>query len=148
MTATFQNGFALHQNGQLAEAEAVYRAVLQIQPQHINALHMCGVIALQRQDYAQAVAMMERAIAVAPENPMSADIYVNRGAALRGLGLFWSSPVPSCPGALHLGIFSRTRAVCPPESWLAAQCPSGISPKVLPAGSGFSRIRRESSTAA
>jgi SAM-dependent methyltransferase len=43
----FNQGMALHQQGRLAEAERIYREVLQQQPNHFGALHLLGAIALQ-----------------------------------------------------------------------------------------------------
>lgn len=55
---TCQEAIALHQKGQLALAQAIYREVLQLQPRHFDALHWSGVVAAQTKDHASAVALI------------------------------------------------------------------------------------------
>ena len=43
----FGQGLALHRQGDLAAAERIYGEVLDREPQHFDALHMLGVVALQ-----------------------------------------------------------------------------------------------------
>jgi tetratricopeptide (TPR) repeat protein len=43
----FLQGLALHQQGQLVQALALYQAALKIQPKHFDALHLSGVVASQ-----------------------------------------------------------------------------------------------------
>ena len=79
----FNQGTALHQQGRLAEAERIYREVLQQQPNHFEALHLLGVIALQTRHPEPAVELIGKAIAL---NPEIAEAYFNRGLALQKLG--------------------------------------------------------------
>ena len=44
----FKQGLALHQQGKLAQAKAIYEQVLAKNPQHFDALHLLGVIAAQK----------------------------------------------------------------------------------------------------
>ncbi len=78
----FNEGVTLHQKGQLAQAQAVYEQVLEIQPAHFDALHLLGVIAIQTKNSSKAVALIKRAIEINPSNPAA---YSNCGAALRNL---------------------------------------------------------------
>ncbi len=78
--AAFQQGLALHQQGRLDEAEALYRSVLARQAAHFGALHLTGLIHLQRGQPAVAVEWIGRAIAV---NPGVADAHSNLGLALQ-----------------------------------------------------------------
>ncbi len=80
--AKIGQGLALHQQGNLAGAERIYREVLQKQPDHFDALHMLGVIALQTQHLERAVELIGKAIALKPD---FATAHYNRGNALRGL---------------------------------------------------------------
>ena len=78
----FQQGFALHQQGQVAQAKALYEQVLARQPKHFDALHLLGVIAVQSKNPTLAVDLISKAIAI---NPNSAAAYSNRGVALKAL---------------------------------------------------------------
>jgi predicted O-linked N-acetylglucosamine transferase (SPINDLY family) len=80
--AKLQQALALHQRGQLAQAQALYEQVLQMQPADFDALHLLGVIAIQTNNLERAVELIGRAIDVNPNNAMA---YYNRGAALRDL---------------------------------------------------------------
>jgi protein O-GlcNAc transferase len=52
----------LHRIGRLDEAEAIYRNILLAQPGNSDALHLLGVIAYQRKQYAEAEEYISRAI--------------------------------------------------------------------------------------
>ena len=43
-------GLEFHRKGQLAHAQKVYEDVLNLQPNHFDALHMLGVIAAQAEN--------------------------------------------------------------------------------------------------
>lgn len=72
-----------HQANRLDMAFSAYEAILATQPDHADALHYQGVIHLQRGDFATAVSMIQRAIAVRPAVPA---FYANLGNALKRLG--------------------------------------------------------------
>lgn len=72
-----------HQAGSLETAETIYRQVIAFQPDNYRALHLLGVVALQREDFTAALALFDRAVAVKPGLP---EAHSNRGNALRGLG--------------------------------------------------------------
>ena len=55
-----------HQAGRWAEAEALYRQILAAQPNHPDALHLLGVVALQSGRHEVAVDWLRRAIAIKP----------------------------------------------------------------------------------
>jgi len=69
--------------GRLAEAEQIYRAVLQAQPAHVIANHNLGLIALQVGRGDVAIELFEKAIAA---NPALSSFHVNLGEALRSQG--------------------------------------------------------------
>jgi protein O-GlcNAc transferase len=60
---------ALHQAGRLGEAEAGYRAILGLDPRHADALHLLGLVALQRGHAEQCVRLIEQALAIRPRYP-------------------------------------------------------------------------------
>jgi predicted O-linked N-acetylglucosamine transferase (SPINDLY family) len=72
-----------HQAGRLAEAEALYRQVLALEPRQPDALHLLGVVASQTGRPAEAVELIGQAIAV---NGKVASCHSNLGLALQALG--------------------------------------------------------------
>jgi len=72
-----------HQSGQLQEAEKAYRAVLDLEPNHPDALHLLGVLAHQVGQSAVAVQLIHQAIQQRPDFP---EAYCNMGVALKSLG--------------------------------------------------------------
>jgi tetratricopeptide (TPR) repeat protein len=56
-----------HQAGQLPQAEQLYQAILQVQPQQADALHLLGVLASQRGQHEQARAYLGQALRVKPD---------------------------------------------------------------------------------
>ena len=76
-------GLALHRQGRLEAAAALYRAVLAEQPENFEALHLLGTAALQTRQTGQGVALLRKAIAVAPG---AAPAHVTLGNGLRDLG--------------------------------------------------------------
>jgi predicted O-linked N-acetylglucosamine transferase (SPINDLY family) len=78
----FEQGFTLHRQGQLAEAESRYRAVLAQQPGHFQALHFTGLIHYQRGNHAEAADWIGRAVAI---DPAVAEAHSNLGLVLHEL---------------------------------------------------------------
>ena len=66
----------LQKGGQLVEAGELYRRVLEMHPDHPQALHYAGVLAHQQGRNEEAVALVERSLALAPDQ---ADWYSNQG---------------------------------------------------------------------
>ena len=83
LQALFGAALAAHRAGRLAEAHAAYEAVLVRAPEHFDALHMLGVVAMQCGDAPRAAALIEQAIEVVPD---SAAAHVNLAAARQALG--------------------------------------------------------------
>ena len=84
---TLQQVFELalqhHQAGRLAEAEALYRQILAVEPRHPDSLDLLGVICSQAGRDDLAADLIGRAIAIAP---WQAAYHSNLGNALRALG--------------------------------------------------------------
>jgi len=78
----FRQGVALHQQGGFAEAEQIYRDVLQQDPKSFDATHLLGIIALQTRKPQQAVELIGKAIALNPAVPTA---HCNLGSALTAL---------------------------------------------------------------
>lgn len=80
LSETLSTAVATHKSGDLAEAESGYRRILSKIPNHPQALHMQGVIELQRGNVQLAIDLIRRAINVHPGHP---EPWVNLGSALR-----------------------------------------------------------------
>jgi predicted O-linked N-acetylglucosamine transferase (SPINDLY family) len=72
-----------HQAGRLAEAETLYRQILQVAPEHPDVLHLLGLIAHQGGQHILAVDYMKQALALRPDFP---EAYNNLGNALQARG--------------------------------------------------------------
>ena len=81
----FEQALQLHQTGRLAEAGALYRQILAVQPNHSGALHLLGVVSHQAGRGDLAVELIRRSIALNPQNPSA---HSNLGEAYRALGRF------------------------------------------------------------
>jgi predicted TPR repeat methyltransferase len=84
LSLMLKNALALHQAGQLAQAELLYLDVLQIESEQFDALHLLGVIAKQRGRPQSAIEYFRKAIQV---NAKQAIAHCNLGTALQDLGL-------------------------------------------------------------
>lgn len=81
----YNRAIELHQRGQLDAAEAIYRQILGVAPDHPGAWQHLGVIALQRGDVAAAIEQISRGIQLDPGKP---SYYSNLGAAYRLVGRY------------------------------------------------------------
>jgi Flp pilus assembly protein TadD len=75
--------FEHHRQGRLDEAALPCERVLPEQPGHIEALHPPGVVANRQGDHGRAVALIGRAVAGNPDNPV---YHANLAEAYRMLG--------------------------------------------------------------
>lgn len=82
LTNKLQQALALHQQGQLDRARAMYEDILKFQPAHSDALHFLGVIENHHGNHARAAKLIERSIAIFPNNPAC---YLNLGNAQKDL---------------------------------------------------------------
>lgn len=83
VAANFQMALAMHQQGQLDRAEALYRETLRVQPRHFDSLLFLGHLLLQTGRIQDAVELIGRAIDI---NPHHAGAHFNSGVALLNLG--------------------------------------------------------------
>jgi protein O-GlcNAc transferase len=82
LQSRFRKGLALHRQGDLAGAERIYQEILEQQPQHFDAQHMQGVIALQTRRTERGVELIRKAIGL---NGKVAAAHNNLGKALQDL---------------------------------------------------------------
>jgi tetratricopeptide (TPR) repeat protein len=80
---TLAESLAQHRAGRLDEASGLYRAVLALDPDPVEALHHLGLANYQRGDVREAIALMDRAMSLDDGN---ARHHVNRGLMQRRLG--------------------------------------------------------------
>src|SRR5437867_4185535 len=84
-----------HQAGQLSAAAKLYQAILVRQPDHADALHLLGVVALQHGDPERARALIGRAIALCPDVAVFhrnlAEAHRLRGDLERALDCAWQA---------------------------------------------------------
>ena len=80
--ATLQSALVLHNQGRLTEADAIYRELLQLQPNHSEALRLLATLTAQRGLFTEAVVLFDQALAISPDNSM---LLYNRGLALQEL---------------------------------------------------------------
>jgi len=79
----FQRAFALHQSGNMDQAELMYRQILVKDPAQPDALHYLGMILQTKGNGKEAVKLFDRALKSHPNNPAC---YANRAVALFKLG--------------------------------------------------------------
>ncbi len=81
--AAFDQAVKLHQARRMVEAEEIYRAILAVHPEHPGALHLMGVIDIQRNNPAAAIEKIAAALRL---NPAAAPFHGNYATALQALG--------------------------------------------------------------
>jgi tetratricopeptide (TPR) repeat protein len=72
----FDRAIALHQGGDLAEAEKLYQQVLAMEPASFAPRHMLGVIRFQQGRHPQAIDLISAALKL---NPLVAEAWINLG---------------------------------------------------------------------
>jgi tetratricopeptide (TPR) repeat protein len=77
--AQLARAMALHQAGRLDEARTSYRTFLKRYPDHAEALHLHGLVHLQRGETEKGLPLLEKALRIRPE---FADAHLNLGIAL------------------------------------------------------------------
>jgi tetratricopeptide (TPR) repeat protein len=78
-----QRAVQLHQVGQLSGAGALYRKILEVDPEHPDALHLLGVIAHQAGNNDEAIDLIQRALRHRPANAL---YHGNLGLTLQARG--------------------------------------------------------------
>lgn len=98
MQPYFQQALALHQQGQLADAEAIYAKIVAANPVHFDALHMLGIVAFQMGRLEQGIGFLTKAITI---NPGIAELHSNLANALVMLRRF-DEALAACDKAVKL----------------------------------------------
>ena len=82
LRGALERAVACHRVGNFAEAERIYRSVLERAPRQFDALHLLGVIEAQRGNPETAHRLIGKALAI---NPRSCEALTSRGNVLRNL---------------------------------------------------------------
>jgi len=82
-TQQLEEALDLHRQGRLEAAAALYRQVLEHNPDEIDALHLLGAITAQQGNAEAGLQLIDRAIQLEPTCP---DFHNNKGLILAGLG--------------------------------------------------------------
>jgi tetratricopeptide (TPR) repeat protein len=92
----FQIALAHHRAGELAGAEAIYRKILSVAPDHLDALRFLAQARQQENDPVEALRLVEQGLAL---DPTYAELHLLRFQALGGVGK-WGEAVEACQQAL------------------------------------------------
>ncbi|MFO1311060.1 MAG: class I SAM-dependent methyltransferase [Burkholderiales bacterium] len=106
-----RSALALHQAGRLADADAAYRAALDLSPGDTDCLHMQGVLAYQRGRFADALRLIDLAREARPANVAAIDF--NRAMVVSGIlgRCAGAAESPAVVGAMHPRCTRVARAV-------------------------------------
>ncbi|WP_083656718.1 tetratricopeptide repeat protein [Mongoliimonas terrestris] len=147
---TVADGRRLHAAGAVAEAEAVYRAVLAETPDDPHALHLLGVVLHQRGRPADAVKFIRRAVTLSPD--LSA-AWQNLVLPLVDLGRFDEAAeaaatatrlAPTAIGGWINRVHALTAADRVGEAASAAECAVAIDPANAAAWAQLGHVRLRS----
>ena len=72
---SFDDAVRLHQEGKSAEAEEVYRPILQREPDHAGALHLLGVVRHQRGRHEEALGLIGLGRVPERDSPLTIRFY-------------------------------------------------------------------------
>jgi tetratricopeptide (TPR) repeat protein len=81
----FDQALRLYQTGNLAQAEALFRQVIQADPRHVDAHQLLGILAHQAGRHEAGIALLRQAISL---NPAGFGGYFNLGIVLMNVGQF------------------------------------------------------------
>jgi predicted O-linked N-acetylglucosamine transferase (SPINDLY family) len=97
-----------HREGRLAQAEALYREVLAVCPDHAEALHQLGLLAMRAGEVARGIELLERSLRVRADDPA---VMLHLAKALTEAGRREAA----------LDLFDRllARGSSSPEAWFA-----------------------------
>lgn len=140
---------SLHQSGQLQDADAAYRAILDRNPSDIDALYLLSTLRLQQGRADDALALADQVIAI---NPDVADAYGNKGSALQVLGrhaeaadaLGTAARLAPDSAHLHYNFGNAQRAVGEKSAAVAAyRTALQLAPDLVPAHSNMAATLSE-----
>lgn len=108
-----------HQAGELESASQLYQKILQVQAQHVDALHLLGVVLFQMGKADEAVGLIRQALTL---QPRMSSAHTNLGNALQALGQYedalqhYSQALSLAPGQPQT-LFNRGNAFLALKQW-------------------------------
>ncbi|MGC2124123.1 MAG: tetratricopeptide repeat-containing glycosyltransferase family protein [Xanthobacteraceae bacterium] len=82
---SIEEALKLHQSGQLADADNIYRAILDAEPAHCSALHLSGLVKYEQGDFPAALRLVAAALNVKSGSP---ELLMDHGVILQALNRF------------------------------------------------------------
>ena len=82
ISTLLQQGLSSHRAGLLLEAKSLYQQILNLNPNHFDALQLCGTVDTQTKNWASALNLFNQALHI---NPKNASVYFNQGIVLQEL---------------------------------------------------------------
>lgn len=79
----FERAVALHRQGALDEAEALYEAVIELDPSHVAALHNLALLRARRGRLGEAAGLLRHALTLSPDE---AALHLGLGSVLQAMG--------------------------------------------------------------
>jgi len=83
MNPKLQKALELHQSGDIESAEKLYAEIIKKEPKNSEALHLFAILRAQEESWQDALELLEKALALTPENP---GLYSSLGNVLKKLG--------------------------------------------------------------
>lgn len=74
-----QYALNLHQSGDVASANRIYRKLIKLNPKHAFLLYLSGTAEIQQGNRQEGIRLLDKSIQISPDNPVA---YFNRGTAL------------------------------------------------------------------
>jgi tetratricopeptide (TPR) repeat protein len=113
------------QHGRLSQAEALCHQILQVRPNHADAVHLLGAIALQDSNLLVAIELLEKAVRLNPSNP---EYLNNLGFALHEQGhlqaaeKYYRQAIALVPGYANAWFNLHALLLNPADMTPAIQC--------------------------
>jgi tetratricopeptide (TPR) repeat protein len=82
---SIEEALKLHQSGQLADADNIYRAILDAEPEHCSALHLSGLVKYEQGDFPAALRLVAAALNAKSGSP---GLLMDHGVILQALNRF------------------------------------------------------------
>jgi Tfp pilus assembly protein PilF len=89
---SIQLAYQYYQAGDLNQASNIYKKILRVKPNNIDALHFLEMICCQLGDFDDAIRYIRKEIELTPSN---ADVYYKLGTVLQAKGLLTRSMLPA-----------------------------------------------------